>query len=288
MGQMMYTKLIVAVDETVDVQNLAQVRDAVLKNVRGAESLFLSEGPLDALDHSSDRALYGSRLGVDATAQAEKAVENDVTDTYHILPVHKENAWQGREALKEYMKQSGDKFTIAVDGDVDPADLSTVMWKVFNNIDAKRDIVLLHNQIGIDATKKLREEGLTRDWPDDITMAATITALSYCDEAHKASDGADNLRSQIKDYLEDSSHARMEAEEAKREIERLKREIQTLRARLSDEDEPSKEILHAQRCNRRYGQHHIQELRHRNRRQNRYGSTDPSFRQRGVCRLRTL
>jgi len=177
MGQMMYTKLIVAVDETVDVQNLAQVRDAVLKNVHGGESLFLSEGPLDALDHSSDRALYGSRLGVDATAAAEKIVQNGVTDTYRILPVHKESAWQGREALKEAMKKSHDKFIIAVDNDVDPADLSTVMWKVFNNIDAKRDIVLLHNQIGIDATKKLREEGLTRDWPDDITMTDAIKQL---------------------------------------------------------------------------------------------------------------
>ena len=66
-----------------------------------------------------------------------------------------------------------------------------------------------------------------------ITMAAIITALRFCDEAQKSSGGADNLRSQIKDYLEDSSHARMEAEEAKREVERLKQEIQTLRGRLA-------------------------------------------------------
>jgi cell division protein ZapA (FtsZ GTPase activity inhibitor) len=67
-----------------------------------------------------------------------------------------------------------------------------------------------------------------------LTMAALITALSYCDDAHKAASGADNLRSQIKDYLEDSSRARMEADEARREIERMKKEIQTLRARLSE------------------------------------------------------
>jgi 4-hydroxy-3-polyprenylbenzoate decarboxylase len=34
MGQMMYTKMIVVVDESVDVQNLSAVRDAVLKNVQ--------------------------------------------------------------------------------------------------------------------------------------------------------------------------------------------------------------------------------------------------------------
>lgn len=95
-----------------------------------------------------------------------------------------------------------------------------------------------------DEVEKAMEDIIGKNDRISITMAATITALSYCDEAHKASDGADNLRSQIKDYLEDSSHARMEAEEAKREIERLKREIQALRARLSDEDEPSSEVPH--------------------------------------------
>lgn len=66
-----------------------------------------------------------------------------------------------------------------------------------------------------------------------VTMAAILSALSYCDDAHRASSSAENLRSQIKDYLEDSSKARLEAEESRREIERLKREIQTLRSRLS-------------------------------------------------------
>jgi cell division protein ZapA (FtsZ GTPase activity inhibitor) len=71
-----------------------------------------------------------------------------------------------------------------------------------------------------------------------VTMAAIITALSYCDDSHKAASSAENLRTQIKDYLEDSSRARMEAEEAKRELERLKRENQTLRARLAGTGEP--------------------------------------------------
>ena len=70
-----------------------------------------------------------------------------------------------------------------------------------------------------------------------LTMAAIITALSFCDDAHRASAAADNLRSQIKDYLEDSSRARLEAEEARREMERMKKEIQTLRARLNAEGE---------------------------------------------------
>ncbi len=59
---------------------------------------------------------------------------------------------------------------IVVDEDVDTRDLSTVMWKVFNNIDAKRDIAVIDFKIGVDATKKWKQEGLTRPWPDDIVM----------------------------------------------------------------------------------------------------------------------
>ena len=48
-----------------------------------------------------------------------------------------------------------------------------------------------------------------------IPTAGIISALNYCDAQHKAEDAADNLRSQIKDYLEDSSRARTEADEAR-------------------------------------------------------------------------
>lgn len=174
MGQMMYTKLIIAVGESVNVQNLAEVRDVVLKNVHGAESLFFCEGPLDALDHSSNQALYGSRLGVDATNARSEETETKITNTFQIISVHKDRPFKGRDALEEFLWHHQDKFVIAVDDDIEKDDLSTVMWKVFNNIDAKRDITVLQHKIGIDATKKWRQEGLTRDWPNDIVMTDAI------------------------------------------------------------------------------------------------------------------
>ena len=74
-----------------------------------------------------------------------------------------------------------------------------------------------------------------------VRLAAVLAALDYCDEAVKATESADNLRSQIKDYLEDSSQARMEADEARRENEKLKKEVQTLRSRLEHQAaEPKK------------------------------------------------
>ena len=50
-----------------------------------------------------------------------------------------------------------------------------------------------------------------------ITTAAVMTALNYRDELEKASGSADNMRRQIKDYLEDAASAKMAAEETRRE-----------------------------------------------------------------------
>jgi 4-hydroxy-3-polyprenylbenzoate decarboxylase len=177
MGQMMYTKLIIVVDATVDVQDRTQVRDAILAYVDADTGLLISEGPLDALDHSSNEALYGNRLGVDATGKRKTQKTGSLTGTYHIISLQKEQPGQAKEALAGYMNCHTDKFVIAVDQEVNTADLSTVMWKVFNNIDAKRDLVILNGKIGIDATKKWREEGLTRDWPKDIEMTQEIKQL---------------------------------------------------------------------------------------------------------------
>ncbi|MEN6363960.1 MAG: menaquinone biosynthesis decarboxylase [Rectinema sp.] len=67
MGQMMYTKLIVVVDEDVDLKNMSMVAWRVFNNIDARRDLVLSDGPLDALDHSSPQPRYGTRLGIDAT-----------------------------------------------------------------------------------------------------------------------------------------------------------------------------------------------------------------------------
>jgi 4-hydroxy-3-polyprenylbenzoate decarboxylase len=67
MGQMMYTKCVIAVDEEVNPHNCSEVAWRAFNNVDGKRDLVFSEGPLDALDHSSPRARYGTRIGIDAT-----------------------------------------------------------------------------------------------------------------------------------------------------------------------------------------------------------------------------
>lgn len=113
-----------------------------------------------------------------------------------------------------------------------------------------------------DEVEKFMKSMMERNSRVSITMAATITALTYCDDMRKALAAADNLRSQIKDYLEDSSRSRLEADEARREIERMKKEIQTLRTRLVSEeaDRETREARAAEQAAREasLAQSHIQ------------------------------
>jgi 4-hydroxy-3-polyprenylbenzoate decarboxylase len=67
MGQMMFTKTIVIFDADVDVQDCSQAAWIAFSNVDPERDLFFSKGPLDVLDHSAPIALYGSKVGFDAT-----------------------------------------------------------------------------------------------------------------------------------------------------------------------------------------------------------------------------
>ncbi len=58
-----------------------------------------------------------------------------------------------------------------------------------------------------------------------VTTAAVLTALSYLDEYQKGQTTAENMRAQIKDYLEDAARSKMELEDVKRELNRTKREL---------------------------------------------------------------
>ncbi len=69
-----------------------------------------------------------------------------------------------------------------------------------------------------------------------VTMAAILTALKYCDGLKKSQHDADNLRIQIKDYLEESVEARMKFDQSEKEIVSLKKEIDTLNGIIDEFD----------------------------------------------------
>jgi 4-hydroxy-3-polyprenylbenzoate decarboxylase len=84
------------------------------------------------------------------------------------------------------------KVIVVVDSDVDVRDPRRLLWKALAAIDPERDIEFVHgpvdeldhaaplsclgSKMGIDATRKWKEEGFARRWPDEITMSAEVCA----------------------------------------------------------------------------------------------------------------
>jgi 4-hydroxy-3-polyprenylbenzoate decarboxylase len=82
------------------------------------------------------------------------------------------------------------KIIVVFDREVDVQDLSTVLWRLGNNVDPRRDtafadgpvdvldhaapLPLVGSKMGIDATRKWPEEGFTREWPGIIEMAPEV------------------------------------------------------------------------------------------------------------------
>jgi 4-hydroxy-3-polyprenylbenzoate decarboxylase len=69
LGQAMFSKCIVVVDEDVDVQDVSSVAWQALNNIDPQRDIEFVTGPVDSLDHSSRLPNFGSKMGVDATTK---------------------------------------------------------------------------------------------------------------------------------------------------------------------------------------------------------------------------
>ncbi|MDE1161511.1 MAG: UbiD family decarboxylase [Acidobacteriaceae bacterium] len=67
MGQAMFTKCIVVVDEDCDVQDVPEVVLRVANNIDPERDIQFTLGPVDTLDHASRLPNFGSKMGIDAT-----------------------------------------------------------------------------------------------------------------------------------------------------------------------------------------------------------------------------
>jgi 4-hydroxy-3-polyprenylbenzoate decarboxylase len=67
LGQAMFSKCIVVVDEDVNVQSVSEVAWKALNNIDPERDIQFVMGPIDSLDHASRLPNYGSKMGVDAT-----------------------------------------------------------------------------------------------------------------------------------------------------------------------------------------------------------------------------
>ena len=67
MGQAMFTKCVIVVDEDCDVQDVAEVTLRVANNIDPERDIQFTLGPVDSLDHASRLPNFGSKMGIDAT-----------------------------------------------------------------------------------------------------------------------------------------------------------------------------------------------------------------------------
>ena len=211
LGQMSFVKTIVTVDAEVNVHDYEEVAKLLLNKVDFATDLFFSEGVLDVLNHASDQRLHGSKLGIDLTLKIEgepgykkedpvpannselpspekvmtvfkevqtcKVLELQAQRSVLLVALNKTVPHQGKQFIQSFLDHpafSAIEIIIVLEGHVNIADTSTMMWKFFNNLDPKRDFYFNAGRLGIDVTQKFHEEGYQQNWPDEIEMTAEI------------------------------------------------------------------------------------------------------------------
>jgi 4-hydroxy-3-polyprenylbenzoate decarboxylase len=211
-GQMSFSKAVALVDSGVDLKNPRKVLETILDEVDVESDIYITEGVLDVLDHSAPDPLFGAKIGIDATSRRpderqrlkpaagpipadeliEKSLGNasglitafhspplDVRNRLLLVTFAKDGRTPGRTLSERLLRKRALKpFSILVllDSGIDLRDYSLVLWKVFNNVDPKRDILRQGGRMAIDATKKSVEDGHTRPWPADIEMAPEVAA----------------------------------------------------------------------------------------------------------------
>ena len=67
MGQMMFTKYLVVVDDDVDVHNTSEVLFRMCSNTDPQRDAMFTRGPSDVLDHATSEIAVGTKMGIDAT-----------------------------------------------------------------------------------------------------------------------------------------------------------------------------------------------------------------------------
>ncbi|HEY4661920.1 MAG TPA: UbiD family decarboxylase [Terriglobales bacterium] len=71
LGQAMFTKCVIVVDEDVNVQDIGEVTLKVLNHIDPERDIQFTLGPVDSLDHASRLPNFGSKMGIDATRKWE-------------------------------------------------------------------------------------------------------------------------------------------------------------------------------------------------------------------------
>ncbi len=193
-GQMSFVKHAIFVNEDApDLEDYEALTEYILNRV-DKKNILISEGICDALDHSSPEIYYGGKLGIDCTEDNVEFISKNILDDKTLLEKISKKIPTIKK-LKQYMTHTKNpialigvdknssqretfnsllefrnhfKIIIFIDekkNDVNNAYMS--IWRVVNNIDAKRDIYFDGEIIGIDGTNKNQFDNFHREWPKD-------------------------------------------------------------------------------------------------------------------------
>jgi len=204
-GQMMFAKLIIAVDEHTDIFDYKEIARKLSERVDLSQNIIYSKGPADILDHASEKYAYSGKIGIDATGEAHAVEMPVIIETEKILKeipeikqvndslpsegislviisFEKNRKNQVKESAKTLLEKkffSGVKCLVFVDMQVDVYDLKDLAWLVLNNMDPSRDIFIHKGTLIVDGTHKTKEfDGFDRPWPNVIVSDdATIKAV---------------------------------------------------------------------------------------------------------------
>ena len=223
-GQMMFNKILVLADEGVKIQDYKALAQYVFQNLNVASDVYFSQGPMDVLDHSCSKLGFGGKMCIDGTAKWDEERDDNyalAVDSWQlaeeelmqqfpeiksvnvslpemavpvlIVSIEKNRPGHVRELhgqLCAFEKVEGIKLILYVEHTVDAADLAVALWRFCNNLDPKRDGILVQQPskkeagktaacLGLDGTRKTRaHDGFQRDWPNIIVADdATIQAV---------------------------------------------------------------------------------------------------------------
>ncbi|EAH9685704.1 menaquinone biosynthesis decarboxylase [Campylobacter coli] len=197
-GQMSFVKHAIFVDKNAPSLKDYDALIPYILNRFDAEKILISEGICDQLDHASPNSCFGGKAGLDACEEIQ-VEELEILEDEKLLELFKTKVEllnlkqfykESKSPIvcilldkKEKIEQSFDKllefkkhFRILVflDAENKLENSYMLVWRVVNNIDAKRDIFIKADRVGVDASAKGLVEGYERVWPKQTDCTKSV------------------------------------------------------------------------------------------------------------------
>ncbi|EAK1357298.1 menaquinone biosynthesis decarboxylase [Campylobacter jejuni] len=197
-GQMSFVKHAIFVDKNAPSLKDYNALIPYMLDRFNTKKILISEGICDQLDHASPNSCFGGKAGLDACEEIQ-VEELEILEDEKLLELFKTKVEllnlkqfykESKSPIvcilldkKEKIEQSFDKllefkkhFRISVflDAENKLENSYMLVWRVVNNIDAKRDIFIKEERLGVDASAKGEAEGYLRAWPKQTDCTKSV------------------------------------------------------------------------------------------------------------------